>query len=87
LLKTNPHEAYLFGKGLLTVPGDDLPYDMIYKNVEQFPATLPSEIYMLAAEAFQAEIKQDSEYLYLPDMYQRLEKMQRRAGTLTSSRQ
>lgn len=87
LLKTNPHEAYLFGKGMLAAPGEDLPYDMIYKNVEQFPASLPAEIYQLAVDAFKAEINADSDYLYLPDMYRRMADMNRRADTLTSSHQ
>jgi thiol-disulfide isomerase/thioredoxin len=87
LLKTNPHEAYLFGEGMLAATGKDLPYDMIYKNVESFPTSLPAEIYRLAAEAFQAEIKVDSEYLYLPDMHHRMAEMQRRAGAHASSLQ
>jgi thiol-disulfide isomerase/thioredoxin len=87
LLKTNPHEAYLFGKEMLTATGEHLPYDMIYKNVENFPSSLPPEIYQLAAEAFRAEIKVDSEYLYLPDMYHRMADMYRRAGASPSSLQ
>jgi len=84
LLKTNPHKAYLFGEEMLVATGDDLPYDMIYKNVESFPTSLPAEIYRLAAEAFRAEIKVDSEYLNLPDMYHRMAQMQRRAGIRAS---
>jgi len=87
LLKTNPHEAYLYGKELLAATGEHLPYDMIYKNVEGFPTRLPAEIYQLAAEAFQAEIRVDSEYLYLPDMYHRMAEMYRRAGTPRSTLQ
>jgi thiol-disulfide isomerase/thioredoxin len=87
LLKTNPHEAYLFGKEMLAATGEHLPYDMIYKNVESFPTSLPAEIYQLAAEAFRAEIKVDSEYLYLPDMYHRMAEMYRRAGSPASSLQ
>lgn len=87
LLKTNPHEAYLFGEEMLATAGEHLPYDMIYKNVESFPTSLPAEIYQLAIEAFKAEIKVDSEYLYLPDMYHRMAAMYRRAGTRASSLQ
>jgi thiol-disulfide isomerase/thioredoxin len=59
LLKTDPHKAYEYGKEVLLTPTYNEPaYNEIISVIEWWSdkISLPSEIYELGAEAYQAEI-------------------------------
>jgi hypothetical protein len=59
LLKTNPHEAYEYGKVAMVTSTYQAPdYHLIYGAIDFYSDKLhlPAEIYRLGAEAYQAEI-------------------------------
>ena len=59
LLKTNPHEAYEYGKvAMVTTTYQTPEYRLIYGDIDLYSDKLhlPAEIYRLGAEAYQAEI-------------------------------
>jgi hypothetical protein len=59
LLKTNPHEAYEYGKVAMVTPTYQAPeYRHIFGAIDLYSDKLhlPAEIYRLGAEAYQAEI-------------------------------
>ena len=59
LLKTNPHEAYEYGKVAMVTSTYEAPeYRLIYGAIDLYSDKLhlPAEIYRLGAEAYQAEI-------------------------------
>jgi thiol-disulfide isomerase/thioredoxin len=61
LLKTNPHEAYKYGKVAIVTPTyEDPPYLHIINAIKYYSdkLNLPAEIYQLGAEAYQARIDQ-----------------------------
>lgn len=61
LLKTNPHEAYEYGKVVLTTSTYESPfYDAIIGNIQWYSdkLELSEEIYELGAEAYQVELDQ-----------------------------
>jgi len=85
LLKTNPHQAYEFGKKVLVTPTyDDPHYNLIIDAIKWYSdkLNLPSEIYELGAEAYQAKIDHFAypELLDMPKLYNNMAEMYCRAN-------
>jgi hypothetical protein len=77
LLKTNMHKAYEYGKVLMVTPTyEDPDYEDITYPIELYSnkLKLPSEIYQLGAEAYQAEIDQVAypELVNIPRLYDQM---------------
>lgn len=75
LLKTDPHKAYEYGKGMLLASTyEESLYNIIFGNVQEYSdkLSLPSEIYQLGAEAYQARIDAYPETAHFPETYQKM---------------
>jgi thiol-disulfide isomerase/thioredoxin len=77
LLRTNPRKAYEYGKVLMVTPAyDDPEYEDITGPIALYSnkLKLPSEIYQLGAEAYQAEIDQVAypELVNIPKLYDQM---------------
>jgi thiol-disulfide isomerase/thioredoxin len=73
LLKTMPHRAYEYGKEVIVTPTYTEPaYDAIIDNIRDYTGkiNIPTEIYLLGIEAYQALIDHDI-YPQLSDMPKR----------------
>lgn len=74
LLKTNPHQAYEYGKVLIATPTyEDPAYDAIilFLGLYADKLSIPAEIYHLGAEAYQEEIDKIPypEIINMPRLY------------------
>lgn len=84
LLKTNPHKAYEYGKVVLVTPTyNDPSYQGIIDNIKWYSDKLdiPTEIYELGAEAYQAKIDKYGKlgYMNIPNNYKNMADMYWRA--------
>ena len=74
LLKINPHQAYVYAKELLkTLDPFDMPYHMIWSNIQYYSdkLPLPDEIYALGAETYRQRIEAYPETA-VPDFYHQM---------------
>ncbi len=87
LLKTNPHEAYKYGRELLSTTEDDPLYYVIFLNIDSYSdrLNLPAEIYQLGAEAYRARIEASPETADLPNFYHKMAMFYWRANDKTNS--
>jgi len=72
LLKTDPQEAYEYGKALMVTETYDIPpYYVIFNNIKSYSEVLklPPQIYELGAEAYQARIEYSPKTVNLPNTY------------------
>jgi thiol-disulfide isomerase/thioredoxin len=72
LLKTDPQKAYEYGKVLMVTPTYRMPpYFVIFNNIRSYSKeqSLPSQIYELGVEAYQARIDFSSKTVDLPNTY------------------
>jgi len=75
LLKTNPDEAYAYGKAAIVTPTYEEPaYDAIIANIRQYSGKLniPAKIYLLGAETYQAKM----DHFPYPELYITAERYQ-----------
>jgi thiol-disulfide isomerase/thioredoxin len=83
LLKTNPDEAYIYGKELVVTPTyESPPYNMVIKEIRDYDdkSNLPAKVYELGAEACRRKMNHDKKfgninipknYRYMAEMYWR----------------
>ncbi len=83
LLETDPHKAYEFGRRALVTPSYEEPdYYMIYANIRDYTGSksLPAEIYLLGAEAYQLQIDHGGLTLDYANLYHRMAEFYAKAG-------
>ena len=72
LLKTDPQKAYEYGKVFMVTPTyRSPPYYIIFNSIRSYSKeqSLPSQIYELGAEAYQARIDYSPKTINLPNTY------------------
>jgi thiol-disulfide isomerase/thioredoxin len=72
LLNTDPQKAYEYGKVLMVTPTYRIPpYSVIFNNIRSYSKqqSLPSQIYELGVEAYQARIDYSPKTVGLPGTY------------------
>ncbi|MBN8853717.1 MAG: hypothetical protein BGO55_11660 [Sphingobacteriales bacterium 50-39] len=88
LLKTDPREAYKYGKVLMGTSTYDIPpYYIIFNNIKLFSEVreLAPQIYELGVEAYRARIEYSPNAVDLPNIYHTMAEWYRRAGDISKA--